>query len=240
MLENRNNLRPEETVVFANAWLDHRLESVQLHSSILYPKIIELLQPAVGAVIADYGCGAGDLTLELLKELRPSRLIAIDLNQHLLDRFQIACNNSAEVICQDIAEPSSIVSNSVEGLVCSNVIMHLSDLECANLFKEISRVLSSTAVATVVFTHPLWAELKYRQSNQAGDSFETIRSWQGCEFIQRYRSISDYRHLLNEAGLRVDSETTIGVPDLPGLSPRYREHVKHPIFCMLELRRKYI
>ena len=104
MLENSKSQRPEQSAEFASAWLSHRLESAELHSTILYPKIIELLHSASGSVIADYGCGAGDLTIELLTVLKPSRLIAIDINQHLLECCQLACQDSVEVLCQDVAK----------------------------------------------------------------------------------------------------------------------------------------
>ena len=237
MLESSKSIRAEQSAEFASAWLDHRLESAKMHSAVLYPIIIEGIQPAAGSVVADYGCGSGDLTLEILEVLNPSKLIAMDVNQYLLDYGRLSCKDRVEVICQDVAEVSPITSNSVDGLVCSNVVMHLSDRDCSNLFAEITRVLSFSGRAVLVFTHPLWAELKYKQETDSGSSFEAKRNWQGCEFVQRYRSVSDYRTLLAKAGLRVEFEATVGIPDLPELAPRYREHRDHPIFCVLKVCR---
>ncbi len=228
--------RPEQSPEFAHAWFAHRSLSLKLHSLGLYPHILRSLTPARGGVIADFGCGAGELTSELASALAPSELTAIDVNPYLLQRCRDICGDRVTTHCQDIASPSLLRSHSVDGLVCSNVVMHLSDDECARLFKEIYRVLSPSRLAVVVLTHPLWAQLNYGEQSKDSGPLNVVRNWGGVELLQRYRSISDYRTLAHEAGLSITDESVIGIPEDAELSNRYREHTGHPIFFIAEVR----
>ena len=236
MQSNQSHIKPEQRIEFAHAWVEHRKESAAIHSVSLYPHIINTISPSKGGKILDLGCGSGELCLRIREALTPLELTGIDINAHLLERFRESYGQGVNLYCQDIASTYPIATESVDGLVCSNVVMHLSDPECQSVCNEISRVLSPRGVAALVFTHPLWAAKNYAEDPNSTLRYEVTRRWNGLEFVQHYRSASDYRDLIANAGLSVASEKVVAIPELPGLGCRYAKNTGHPIFMLFELR----
>jgi SAM-dependent methyltransferase len=189
-------------------------------------------------VLFDVGCGSGQLAQQLIIEIQPRQLIALDINMELIKECRARCGAFVDAVCQDICNGLNFRSSFVDGLICSNVVMHLPDNEVLDLFREISRVLKPLGSAIIVFTHPQWAADQYQTISGTNLPFSLERTWGHCRFAQYFRSESDYLELAQVAGLDLVNRAQVQIAELEGLDQRYRDKIGKPLYTLLELRKK--
>lgn len=113
---------------------------------------LDQLGPLANRTVADFGCGAGRLTLQLAQ--RGARVLAFDLSSQVLFAARDAASEQGfhdRVACQQMSgEKLAFLDGSLKLIYGQSVLHHL-DLEAAH--GEVLRVLAPGGVA--VFLEPL-------------------------------------------------------------------------------------
>ena len=123
-----------------------------------YASIIKIIQHFVlqmnNPVVVDFGCGKSQISRQLNKLKIKSQAFDIDEKN-----VKSGIRRGVDVYYGDIAE-MPLESASVDILVCSEILEHLSDEKFQKGLKEIDRVLSSRGV--VIITVPSSESVRMR------------------------------------------------------------------------------
>ena len=94
--------------------------------------IIKHLNLKSDMIVADIGCGPGRVTLPLSKKLTQGKVVAIDLQQKMLDRIQekITDQTNIELRQQNITE-KPLEKNQFDRIILVNVIGEIPDQKTA-------------------------------------------------------------------------------------------------------------
>lgn len=233
--QNVQKTQPEGD--FADAWRSHREESRSLHELLLYPVMIHALAAVKGlSCLLDAGCGTGVLTHAAIEILQPQTTLATDLEESLVKEALARCGDTLVAFAHDLARGIPVPSASVDGILCSNVLMHLKVKAAYQFVQDVGRVLTEEGRAVVAVTHPEWVQRHYA-SGGVTFPFTTTRLWGATPVEQTYLDASGYRTLFAGGGLDIIERIELAVPNVAGLSPRYAASVGTPIYDVYCLQR---
>jgi|GEM_PF-1082078 len=141
-----------------------------------------------GKVVLDYGCGAGEVSLEILRRYRPAKLIAVDISEKWCQKAReqlAACESSCpvEVILCDAQHLAPLADNSID-VVLGTAILHHLDIGCA--VSALHRILRPNGIACFaepLGINPLFQTVRYLTRNTrslyehplTGADFKVIR-----------------------------------------------------------------
>jgi SAM-dependent methyltransferase len=109
-----------------------------------WARTLRFFEPVPGGTLLDVGCGDGDFTTLVMERTQSARALGIDMFTNNLD---IAAEKGIKGTKSDLNEPFPVSDASVDIVVASHVIEHVSDTDL--FVQEIGRVLKPGGYAVV-------------------------------------------------------------------------------------------
>jgi len=110
-----------------------------------------LLKPSSGGTFVDIGCGDGSITEVVRDAIKCVNCIGIEIS---MKAAQEAHLRGVNVTVADLAEGIPLASDSVDVMLCGDVIEHLVDVD--NFLREIYRVLAPGARCLIATPNLAW------------------------------------------------------------------------------------
>jgi ubiquinone/menaquinone biosynthesis C-methylase UbiE len=124
-------------------------------------RVLYYLRPRRSDVIVDLGCGIGTIAIEAAKKC--SYVYAIDYSAIALRKTKIllakaGVSDRAKVICSSAGE-IPIIDNSIDKVICADLIEHLYQTEFENMARECCRILRKGG-SLIIHTSPNPSDFK--------------------------------------------------------------------------------
>lgn len=132
------------------------------HPSIYHPFVSALIPGDLsGKTILDIGCGKGTwgFIIRSQRDLSTSNLIGVDLNPNYLS-FIRKHNLYEKVLAADITKRIPLKDHSVDFIICSEVIEHMTKKQGETLLKEIDRLIKDGG-RVIITTPNVWLEMPF-------------------------------------------------------------------------------
>jgi len=157
------------------------------------PRLLINTLPQKKFSIVDLGCGEGYILLALKKKgllTNASKIIGIDKSKSRTQRLK---KKKIKVICSDASNVSPLKNNSIDYIICSQLIEHVKDDK--SLLKEINRILKKNGklyLSSVVKKKYAW--YFYKKNNQRVLDPTHLRE---------YSSKNEFINLLKSNGFKI-------------------------------------
>ena len=180
--------------------------------------ILELLPPPRGSTV-DVGCGEGRWTRDLTR--RGYDVIGVDAAEAQVEAARAADPAGRYEVAP--VDELPVADESVELVLCVNVLMHVADLTAAS--REFARVVRAGGAVVFGITHPVMEAGRYDEERDElvlSGYFEHERHQipLGEHHVEHHhRTIEEYVRTLIAAGFVVDDLRE--VPGRTGSVPRY-------------------
>ncbi|KAF9493521.1 S-adenosyl-L-methionine-dependent methyltransferase [Pleurotus eryngii] len=209
MVESHSSQAPVSNPAFvpdASGWSAARYNQVAsfVYSSAFTSPVLELLAPQPGEWIVDFGCGSGELTLELKKTVgRDGRVVGVDFSSSMIDKAKHGGLEHAFVA--DIQTPADLpeallASANQFDVVFSNAALHWCKRDPMGVVLSVKRMLKPSGrfvgemgglMNCVGVRSALHIALRRRNYDPV-----SMDPWY-------FPSVHDYQTLLSSAGFKV-------------------------------------
>lgn len=153
-----------------------------------------------GMSLADLGAGDGALLVALANENlldTSAQMIAVDLSEERCSRLRE--NTDFQVICADVTDIPQLQSNSIDFVICTQVIEHVEEMALLSEIKRIMKKDGTLYIASVIKKKYGWWYYKTRTGDWGLDPTH----------LREYRSKEHFEEVIKNAGLKViESEVT--------------------------------
>jgi ubiquinone/menaquinone biosynthesis C-methylase UbiE len=224
----------EESRQFAEAWQHYRQASAGPHEYLLYPKLLQRLNPLAGQVVLDAGCGEGSFLSHLLRQ-KPSQLLACDINPELLNIVRSRYGHQVDLFQQDLSTPLKLSSNTCDKLLSSCVLMHLDQTGLRHVAHEFARVLRPSGEAVISVVHYKWAQQMYTLAETTDGTLATCKHKGSVSFTEWYRPGNVLKRAFEQAGFNLLHREDVIIPANAPLPERYRSQAGSPLFELFHL-----
>jgi ubiquinone/menaquinone biosynthesis C-methylase UbiE len=203
---------------------------VAMDEIVLGWRIEELSEGMAGQVVIDAGCGTGRHTVRLARAA--ARVIAMDFSAEMLAQVAAklkaeSLDGKVELIEHDLHERAPLESGTADGVVCSLVGEHLSDLDA--VFAELARVTRPGGWLVFSVYHPILA--------LAGKEAHFIDSRTGVEYgLGAVKHLcADYVNAMIGAGFALERMGEHAAePDVADRIPQVERYGDKPLLLVLE------
>lgn len=213
-------------------FLKNYQQELDAKMQICFREIKKLLKPIKGKVIADLGCGPGNLSKDLFDN--GAKVIAVDLSEEWIKICKSKYKESERLtfIKSGAENLSFIKSNSVDAVVLNMVLINVDTLKkVSTIFKEVGRILKKDGIFIFSDLHPItkmtpklspdryeryspdFSYFKNDSEFVAGIKPKNLKG--KIEFLNKHWTLETYSDLLVKNGLFIYkiSEPTYGKND---------------------------
>lgn len=129
-------------------WWQAEVAGDHSYEEVVTPLLIDVLQPALGSVYLDLGCGTGRVMPAV------AATGAIPVGVELVPGLAKLAASHAPTVVDTLPNLASIADDAVDGAYAVLVLEHLED--AIPFFESASRVVRTGGVLALVSNHPFW------------------------------------------------------------------------------------
>ncbi len=174
---NKQRLRTDWNGV-ANWYGDYLRNDDTYQRKVVFPGVLELLQPSAGKKYLDIACGEGSFAFELARTVNV-RVTGIDAAPRLITRAKQLKRSNLSFITGDAQTLDQLMKpHSFDGATCILALQNIEDYQA--VIQAAARVLKPNSSLVFVINHPC-----FRAPRQSGWGFDDQRKLQ-------YRRVDSY------------------------------------------------
>ena len=167
------------------------------------PAMLSMLGDVAGMRVLDVGCGAGQLSSELVA--RGAAVTGIDVSAAMVEIARGRLGDAAEFVVGDLSEPLPFPSGAFDLAVASLVLHYLEDW--TPVLSEIRRVLTAAGSLSFSTHHPtmdwkLFSPEDYFAKKQSTETW--IKGGRPFEVTTWRRPLAEISRHVHEAGLAIE------------------------------------
>ena len=224
-----------ESEKFGIYWHTSVKENSEIRIQLLHPVMEKFLGDLKGKITFDAGCGDGFST-KLLSE--STTIYAGDINEYLLKTIQIDEVNFMKL---DLNKKIPFEHDFFDVILCSNVLMNLTEETVLNTLKEFRRTLKHTGHIVISIVHPLY-NLFANQSKLGHISQYGLHERVMVNTMKGYDSFEEFRrplwwyfNMFIQSGFFVSNFEEIFVEQFKGITDKHIQRMGFPIFAVFKL-----